>query len=220
MDVHKTVVVSASLGGFDKQFQNVPQSVPHDFHLFTDENFPPRDKSMSPRLQAKIPKCFAFELLPGYDAYLWLDGNLRFPHPESLRYYLDALEGYDLVVLRHPNRPNIRQEVRYTRKGINQQSNYILSRYPGEFLKEQYEVIEKDKRYVDDLLVIGGIFLYRNTPQVQAMLKEWFYYQTRYIVQDQISFPYVIKNSGVKYNVLEDVYDQTPYLTHIKHKYR
>jgi len=213
-------VVSASLGGFDKPIDNVPQSVPHDFHLFTDENFPPRDKAMSPRLQSKIPKCFAWQLRPNYDAYLWLDGNLRLAHKDSLQRYFEALEGYDAVFLRHPGRPNIRQEVRYTRKGINQQSNYMLSRYPGEQLAELYDLIEKDKDYTDDLLVIGGVFMYRNTEGVRAMLKEWFYYQCRYILQDQISLPYVLKKSGIKYNVLDDVYDKTPYLTTIRHKAR
>jgi hypothetical protein len=219
MDVH-TLVVSASLGGFDQPFDSVPQSIPHDFHLFTDETFPPRDKTMTPRLQAKIPKCFAWQLRPGYETYLWLDGNLRLARPDSLAHYLDALEGYDLVALRHPARPNIRQEVRYTRKGINQQSIYMLNRYPNECLKELYEVIERDQDYTDDLLVIGGIFLYRNTPEVQAMLKEWFYYMTRYIVQDQISFAYVLKKSGLKFNVLNEPYDESPYLTTQKHAKR
>jgi hypothetical protein len=96
----------------------------------------------------------------------------------------------------------------------------MVSRYPGELLKELYEVIENDKEYIDDLLVIGGIFLYRNTPEVQRMLKEWFYYQTRYIVQDQISFAYVLKKSGIKVNILDEPYDTSPYLTHIKHTQR
>lgn len=218
--MQKIAVVSASLGGFDKTFDNSPQSVDHDFHLFTDDNFPARNKSMTPRLQSKIPKCFAWQLKSGYDSYMWLDGNIRLSHPDSLKYFANALEGYDMVFLRHPGRPNIRQEVRYTRKGINQQSMYMLSRYPGEQLAELYDLISRDQNYIDDLLVIGGMFMYRDTPAVREMFKEWFYYQCRYILQDQISLPYVLKKSGVKFNVLPDVYDESPYLTTVKHKYR
>lgn len=213
-------LIQASLGDIDPKVEHTPQSIPYDHHLFTDENFPPRDKAMTPRLQAKIPKMFGWQLRPGYKTYLWLDGNLKLSHPDSFKYYLEQLGDNDILVLRHPSRPNIRQEVRYTRKGINQQSMYILSRYPGELLKEMYEIVKNDKDYEDDLLVIGGIFLYRDTPKVREMLKEWFYYQCRYILQDQISFAYVLKKSGVKYKVIDDVYDNTPYITHTKHKRR
>lgn len=213
-------LIQASLGGIDKGVEHTPQSVPFDHHLFTDENFPPRDKAMTPRLQAKIPKMFGWQLKPGYETYLWLDGNLQLSHPDSFKYYLEQLGDNEILVLRHPSRPNIRQEVRYTRKGINQQSMYILSRYPGELLAELYDLIEKDKEYEDDLLVIGGVFLYRDTPKIREMLKEWFYYQCRYILQDQISFAYVLKKSGVKYKVIDDAYDKTPYLSHTKHKKR
>jgi hypothetical protein len=216
-DYKGIAVISVNLGALDKPVEHVSQSVSHDTYTFTDENFPPREKAMTPRLQAKIPKCFAWQLVPDYEYYLWIDGNLKLAHPDSLKYILQNMEGYDIVTLKHPARPNIRQEVRYTRKGINQQSIYVLSRYTGELLAEMYDIVEKDKDYVDDLLVIGGVFLYRNTPAVQAMLKEWWYYQTRYILQDQISFPYVLKKSGIKINVLPDVYDKTPYLTHVKH---
>lgn len=218
--VLRQALIQASLGDIDPKVEHTLQSIPYDHHLFTDENFPPRDKAMHPRLQSKIPKCFGWQLRPGYETYLWLDGNLKLSHPDSFKYYLEQLGDNDILVLRHPNRPNIRQEVRYTRKGINQQSMYILSRYPGELLAELYDLIKKDKDYVDDLLVIGGIFLYRDTPKVREMLKEWFYYQCRYILQDQISFAYVLKKSGVKYKVIDDVYDNTPYITHTKHKRR
>jgi len=216
----RVAIIQASLGGIDREVEHTLQTIPYDHHLFTDENFPLRDKAMTPRLQAKIPKMFGWQLRPGYETYLWLDGNLKLSRPDSLEYYLNELGDNDILVLRHPSRPNIRQEVRYTRKGINQQSMYILSRYPGELLAELYDLIEKDKEYVDDLLVIGGIFLYRDTPKIREMLKEWFYYQCRYILQDQISFAYVLKKSGVKYKVLDDVYDNTPYLKIIRHTKR
>ena len=96
----------------------------------------------------------------------------------------------------------------------------MVSRYQGEYLQELYDVIRKDKSYVDDLLVIGGVFMYRNTPEVQKMFKEWWYYVSRFCIQDQISFAYVLKKSGIKIKVLDHIYDQWDYLKVTKHKKR
>lgn len=216
----KIAVITASLGGFDKTEPPVPQSIGYDYFLFTDENFPPRFNAMTPRLQAKIPKFFGWQMVPGYDYYFWIDGNLVLSSPDSLKYFFDNCQDYDIVVLKHPGRPDIRQEVRYTRKGVRQQAKYLIGRYENELLKEQYDVIKADKDFADDLLVCGGVFMYRNTPEVQQMLKEWWYYVSRYIIQDQISFPYILKKSGLRVNVRPDIYNDCPYLKpkgHVHH---
>ena len=216
----RIALITANLGGFDKAVPPVPQSIGYDYFLFTDENFPPRFNAMTPRLQAKIPKFFGWQMVPGYDYYFWLDGNLTLTSPDSLKYFFDNCQNYDIVVLKHTRRPDIRQEVRYTRKGINQQSKYIIGRYENELLKEQYDVIRADRDFADDLLVCGGIFMYRNTPEVQQMLKEWWYHVSRYIIQDQISFPYILKKSRLRVNVRPDKYNDCPYLRskgHVHH---
>src|SRR3990167_4918838 len=126
----KIAVVSASLGGFDKETVHVPQSISHDYFMFTDENFPPRAKSMTPRLQAKIPKCFGWQLKPGYDFYMWIDGNLRMKDENTLKYFYENCHEYDVAVLQHPRRNTIWWEYRYNWRGINNNapSNYLRSR--------------------------------------------------------------------------------------------
>lgn len=213
-------VIQASLGGLDHIVAHVKQSIEHDYFSFTDKNLPPRTKALTPRLQAKIPKMFGWQLKPDYEYYLWLDGNLTLNNLNTLEYFYDQIQGYDIVVLRHPRRPNIRQEVRYLRKGLREQSIYLVGRYDNESWKEQYEEIQKDKEFIDDLLVLGGIFMYRNTPQVQQMMKEWWYQASRYNVQDQISFPYVLQKSGIKIKILDHIYNEWDYLKHAAHKQR
>lgn len=215
----KIAVISANLGGLDQSTEHVPQSIAYDYFMFTDKNFPPRFNAMTPRLQAKIPKFFGWQLAPGYDYYLWIDGNMTLSNSDSLKYFYDNCQGYDVVVLKHPVRPDIRQEVRYTRKGIKQQAMYMVKRYTNELLKEQYDAIRSDKDFVDDFLVNGGVLMYRNTPKVQRMLKEWWYHVSRYIVQDQISFPYVLKKSGVKINIRPDDIRHCLHVTIKRHKY-
>ena len=215
----KIAVISVNLGGFDQSSFHVPQSLPYDYFMFTDENFPPRYTAMTPRLQAKIPKFFGWQLAPGYDYYLWIDGSLSLSHPDSLKYFYEQCQGQDFVVLRHPVRPNIRQEVRYTRKGLKQEAAYFTGRYTNELLKEQYDEILADKDFKDDLLVCGGIFMYKNTSEVKRMFKEWWYHVSRYIVQDQIAFPYVLKKSGIKINVRPDDIRNCPYVSAKRHNY-
>lgn len=212
-------MISASIGNFDKPVEHVIQSIEHDYFIFTDDNFPPRFNAMTPRLQAKIPKFFGWQLIPGYDYYLWLDGNIVMTNPNTIKYFYDSCQGYDIVVWKHPARPNIRQEIRYTRKGINQESLYMLSRYQNEWLKEQNEIIELDKDYVDDLLLSGGVFMYRNSPEVHKMFKEWWHNVSRYIIQDQIIFPYVLKKSGIRFNVRPDNIFENQYLSTKGHRY-
>lgn len=103
----RILVVSANLGGFDKPSDHVEQKdvgAEVDYYTFNDENFPPRDKAMTPRLQARLPKCFAWQIRPGYDYYLWIDGNLTLKDPHSLKHFVDMLQGHDLVALQHHRR--------------------------------------------------------------------------------------------------------------------
>lgn len=218
-DSQRVALIQASLGGIDRLPASVPQSIDFDHFVFMDENFPPR-KALTPRMQAKIPKFFGWQLKPDYDFYIWLDGNISLAKPSTLQYFLEQIKDHDIVVLRHPSRPNIRQEVRYTRKGINQQSIYMVSRYNGEQHAELYDIIEHDPDYTDDLLAIGGIFMYRNTSKVQQMMKDWWYYVTRYIVNDQISFAYVMKKNDLKIKVLDHAYDEWDFIKYERHATR
>jgi len=212
----RTVILQASLGGFDKPIKHEPQSMEHDYFMFTDENFPPR---MHPRMQAKIPKMFGWQLKPDYDFYMWLDGNLRFKHKDSLKYFYDSCQGYDVVVLQHPQRNTIYWEYRYNWRGLhnNKPSSYLQRRYIGEQLDEQYEVIKSDNDYVDNLLVNGGVFMYRNTEKVHLTLKEWWYHVSRYLIMDQLSWAYVLKKSGLRVNVLNDIFNDCPWIEDSRH---
>ena len=213
----RIALISANLGGFDKPKPHAPQSIGYDYFLFTDENFPPRFNAMTPRLQAKIPKFFGWQMVPGFDYYFWIDGNLVLSSPDALKYFFDSCQGYDIVVLKHPRRNNVKWEAGYLRRGLKQQSRYLTGRYENELLEQQMAEINSDKDFVDDLLVSGGIFMYRNTPEVQKMLKEWWYHVSRYLIMDQCSFSYVLKKSGLKINIRPDNIYDCPYLAGRSH---
>ena len=213
-------VMSANLGNFDIPPKHVPQSVPCDFYTFTDENFRPRIKAMTPRLQAKIPKLFGWQMLAGYDYYVWLDGHGVLTSPDSIKIFYENCVDNDIVVIKHRTHSSINHEFRYMRKGITQKAEYIVARYENELMREMYHEIARDKDYVDDLMVLGGMFMYRNTGAVQKMLKEWWYYVSRYAVQDQLSFAYVLKKSGLRVKVLPHDTKVLPYVSFEHHPFR
>ena len=213
----KIAIISVNLGGFDKETHHVPQSLAHDYFMFTDENFPPRFNAMTPRLQAKIPKCFGWQMIPNYDFYLWIDGNLVLTNSDSLKYFYDNCQKYDIVALQHPRRKTVHWEARYLQRGLKQGSRYMAGRYQNEWVDEQMAEIMGDNDFIDDILVNGGVFMYRNTPEVHQMLKEWWYHMSRYLIMDQCSFAYVLKKSGLRINIRPDIFSDCPYLAHKGH---
>lgn len=213
-------VISANLGGFDVPQKHVSQSIPCDFYTFTNENFRPRFKAMMPRLQAKIPKFFGWQLLLGYDYYLWLDGHGVLTSPDAVKLFYEKCADHDVVVIKHRTHPTIRHEYRYTRKGIKQKAEYIVARYENEHMRELNDEILADTEYVDDTMVSGGMFMYRDTPAVRNMLKEWWYYVTRYATQDQLSFAYVLKKSGIRVAILPNETKIIPYVSFGHHPFR
>lgn len=208
MDVREIVaVISANAGDVDHPQHHTPQSVPCDYYVFNGNRLPPR-------LEAKIPKCFGWQLAQNYNYYLWLDGSVSLNHPDAVKWLLDNCK--DMVTLKHPNHIDIRQEARYTRKGVKQKADYLYKRYKDDHVQELYNRIAGDTDYRDDKLYIGGIFMYKNTQAVRDALKDWWYYITRYSLQDQISFPYVTRKLDV--TMLPDIYDESPYFMVMKHK--
>jgi len=213
VDSVKVAVVTANLGGFDPIFKYWSQSVEYDLCRFTDDNFPPRSRAMTPRMQARIVKCFSWQLVPDYDYYIWVDGSCSLWHRDSVKWFMEQCAGYDAAFFRHPDRNTIHQEANFVKKCLAKQSKYIVSRYYGELIDEQLEEINNDVEFEDNLLFASTAFVYQNNYRVQAMLKDWWYHISRYHIIDQLALPYVIHKSGCKVNIIDENYGKIPYLT-------
>lgn len=206
----KIAVVSANLGSFDPVKPNIDQGVGHEFCLFTDENFPPRQNAMTPRMQARIPKMFAHQLVPDYDVYVWHDASVRFMRRDTLAWLVDKIKQSDIAVFKHPDRETVLEEADYLKErlyleSIGKKRKYVLPRYEGEWIDEHLEEVDPNRE-----LLASTVFVYRNFPRVQQALKEWFYYTSRYHIIDQLGFPEAIKDLRV--NVIPDDYSKCKYL--------
>jgi hypothetical protein len=208
----KIAAITANLGSFDKEYEPVEQSVPTDFFKFTDENFPPRSKAMTPRLQARIPKMFGWQMVPGYDAYIWYDSSLAVTSKDMVAWFLTQLGDADVVFLKHPERNTVKEEAEFIKKKVAENHYYLAPRYANELIDEQ--MAELQGWYTDDLLLASTTFMYKNNERVHALMKEWWYHTSRYHTVDQLGLPYALLNSGCNFNVINDNY---LHLSHMKH---
>lgn len=213
----RIAILSANLGDFDKVVEPVEQELPEGiesitYHCYTDEDFPPIT-GLTPRLQYRIPKYFGWQMFPGYDYYIWLDGGCSFLRSDSVKWYLSQLDKADMALFKHPSRRNIRQEVEHIEEHLQLGKPYITPRYKNGLHKEQLAVIQADKTYKDDKLFASTTFIYQNNARVQAMMHDWWFYQSRYFTCDQVVLPWLFDGWGIKYKTFDQRIYQTGYMS-------
>ena len=211
-------IITANLGGFDKNHEHIKQSIPIDFYRFTDDNFPPRYNAMTPRLQARIPKIFGWQMVPGYDYYVWVDSSLALENPNTVKWFLEQLGKADMAFFKHPDRNTLQEECDFVKKKIAERNYYLIPRYENELFDEFLAEIKADEGFVDNLLIANGAFIYRNNPKTHDLMKEWWYHTSRYNINDQLGLPYAIYKSECDIKIIEEHYMRTPYLTYTRNK--
>jgi hypothetical protein len=201
----KVAFIYLNIANYEPPFESVPQAVSSDVeysvHHFTDENFPPRSAAITPRLQSKIPKFFGWQMALGYDIYIWADSGFAMHRNDSVMWLLGQLGKHDICFIKHPTRTRVVDEANFIRENLPH-SNRLMARYKNELLDEGLTAIDLKK---DKDLYAAGIFAYRNIPKVQKALKEWWYYTSRYHLDDQLFLPYVMRNCDVG-KIDEDYY--------------
>lgn len=207
----ETLVVSASLGGFDAQRKHSEQFVECHYQHFTDENFPPRFNAMTPRLQARIVKMFSWQMAPGYTYYLWVDSSCRLASNNSVRWFLSQLGDKDIALFKHPHRSTVQEEGDYLKQRLAIGCPYITPRYENELIDEQLAEVSPSAE-----LYASTAFIYRDSPEVRAALKEWWHHTSRFHSIDQLSLPWAIRDLNVR--VIPDSYLKTPYLEYVRNK--
>lgn len=219
----KIAILSANLNSFDKVVKPVDQLLPEgieqiDYHCYTDSDFPPIT-GLTPRLQYRIPKLFGWQMFPGYDYYIWLDGGCSFLREDSAKYYLDQLGEGDIAFFKHPTRRNIRQEVAHIEEHLQLGKPYITSRYKNGLHKEQLADIQLDEEFKDNKLYASTTFIYKDSEAVRDMMRLWWLHQSRYFSCDQIVLPYVLWKTGLSVKTFDQPIYKTGYMSLVsKHR--
>lgn len=215
----KVLITHINLRGFDSPVPPTDQELPEgiaqvDYRCITDAEFPPI-ADLPGRFQYRIPKLFAWQMFPGYDYYLHLDGEWTLRRADSLKWYLEQLGNGDIGFYAHPNRSSIKQEVEYIddylhrRKGYKKGQDYIINRYNNGLHKEQLADIELDTDFTDDKLYASTIMFYRDSEELRDMMRLWWLHQSRYYTCDQVVLPYVLWKS----DLVVKTFDQAIYKT-------
>ena len=205
----RVAVISANLGGIDDGVEILHPTQKMDsgyevefFHL-TDENFPPRHKALHPRLQAKIPKMLGYELYPGFDYYIWMDGNFNLVTENSVMEFVRSCQGFDACFFVHPYRKTVNDEFEFMLNNLDE-DRYLQNRYHNEYIKEQQQIYSTLEGFNDQMLFAFGSFIYSKSlieKQEFNILQQWFYHNSRYSVQDQLSLPYILLKNKDIYNI-------------------
>lgn len=153
------------------------------------------------RLVAKLPKMqFQKLLAKPYDYYVWLDSKFTL-----LDDWLDALLGliraygqHELVVCSHSERNSIKEEFEYMKYYMRKKSDNLCTKY---VLKDMYYQVSdylSDPGFVDDALYECGFLLFsEKILSREGFLNAWYAHNYYYTIQDQLSFPYLLKKFDV-----------------------
>ena len=198
-------IISASFNGFDSPHAWADQ--PADIYRYTEQNFPLR-KALTPHAQSKIPKCFGWDLAPDYKFYIWVDACYQL-FEGATEFLLKELGDNDILVFPHPFHKTVGEEYEFLKKELPK-SKYLQKRYDSELLEEVYKLLDGE-----DKIYHAAIFIYRNTPEVQQALKEWWYYDSRYHLDDQLTWPKTLK--GLKVGIMKQKIVEYPYWKYQRH---
>jgi hypothetical protein len=216
----RVLVTSANMG-LNKSSKMVEQEgVKVDFICYNDKNFPTRDSSFTPRMNAKIPKMLAWELNPGYDYYIWIDSYFDMYKSDAVMWFIENIEGHDALFFRHPFRSSILEEAMHIVEKEKKGNKKIANKIKGEPILQQAEKYRLDPDFPDDFLITANAFCYSSKLVRNRrfnVMKEWFYQTCIGSVRDQISLPYVLNMFDTNYRLIDKNTFRFRYLKRDRH---
>ena len=153
------------------------------------------------RLVAKLPKMQFYKLLDKeYDYYIWMDSKFTLLD-DWLDNLLELIKNYghhELVVCSHSERNCLKSEYEYMRYYIRRKSDNLCSKYVLKDLYYQVSHYLSDPSFVDDALYECGFLLFSSKIMMHKdFLNAWYAHNYYYTIQDQLSFPYLLKKFGI-----------------------
>ena len=212
----KIAILQCVLGNFDKPIDPVKQNIETTFHRFTDKEFP-SITGLTPRLQYRIPKLFGWQMFPGYDYYIWLDGSVTLKRTDCVEWYMNQIGDNDIAFFKHPNRRNMRQEVAHIEQKLKENSKYIVPRYKNGLHREQLEEA-LNNGYRDRRLFASTAFIYKNNERVKQYMNLWWLFKSRYYTVDQMAQVYCTSLvEGLKVKTITEHIFKIGYLSLVSH---
>jgi hypothetical protein len=205
------LIISANFGNIDS-----PKSVLKDMIVYdeTIASFPTID--LNPRLRAKYFRMCSHMIYPSIPFFIWVDSSIQLK--EGIIEWMKKMLGdYDAVFFKHSLRSSVVEEKNYVIQ--NMSNSYLNKRYINYDLNAQVESYLKEGFPDKDGLIEAGLFLRKNTENVNKAFDHWFIEQVKWSIQDQLSLPYILWKHKINYKIITDytVYNG-PFHKYIGHK--
>lgn len=202
-------VVYKALFGVGKDFETFQELTPSAIHpavdyiCFTDredlrsetwEVFvcePPI--ASDPARSSKYVKIVGHEKLAAYDQWLWADNRLLL-RVSPLRIFAELQPQHDLAFMKHPSRSTLEQEFAAVLEFKKDNPEKVRSTY--QFL------IEHAPELLYQPVLAGGLFVRRNTPRVQKLMRDWWVMVRDYSKRDQLSLTYALSKTQTSLKIL------------------
>lgn len=205
----KIAVITAIFGGMDTPKPFPAQSIPCDYFCFTEENSPVPLPNLPDRLKAKYFKLQAHRVLPGYDYYVWIDGNIEVKSPDFVKKMVEAA-GNGIAIQKHHERETISEEIDFILKSENV---YLTTRYGNQPLKQEYEYYLSQGMPPVAPLYSCNVFAFKSQYLSDPALDYWWQLVLRWSWFDQSAFSFIAWQITKVYPVDLGTMFDNPYFT-------
>ncbi len=166
----------------------------YDFPQSDILQIPPSDIFIKPVLNAKIVKVLSHQYIYS-DVSVWIDGSIYlYPNFDPI----SLLEDYDIVLIKHPQRDCIYDEIKPAKNRITHDQEEQIK---IEAQIEYYKSINFPPNYG---LWCGGFIIRRRNQRVIEFNNDWWSEICRFSYRDQLSLPVVLsRNPKLKLKTLD-----------------
>lgn len=149
------------------------------------------DPAFAARRDAKVPKLLPWVLAPGYDFYIWIDGNRALTmDPRAICSELFRDPQADLAIFPHPRRSCVYEEAAVVmRRGLDHR----------DLVEAQMRAYRQIGHPAQSGLFACGFFVIRNSTASVRMCLAWWDQVCRFSSRDQLSLPVAIKSTGCRH---------------------
>ncbi|NBU48478.1 MAG: DUF616 domain-containing protein [Flavobacteriales bacterium] len=204
----KIAVITANFGGIDSPKELPPQTVEFDRFYFNENNSHFPMAGLDARMKAKFYKMLPHLVLP-HDVFVWVDGNVGSYSQYFIQTILEALEGHDIAIHKHPDRETVFEESSHMIREIQNGNQYLTSRYKAKHLQQEMERYGDVFAKGDSSLYWCGLFARFNSPKINKCFEKWHFENILMSNFDQINFSYCTKGLSKGNFVMDKIKDKT-----------
>ena len=219
--MNRFAIFTACIGGYDDILQPKVVDDRFDFFLFTNEVREERigvwhvrkvDYSNPDMTRiARYVKTHPEELLPEYEASLWLDANIQIVSPFIYERFIELYErGFEVASIQHSERDCIYDEA-FVVVRLGWEYDNLTYKWCRKICKEHYP------RH--NGLIETGILFRKKSITIEKADELWWKCINSFSKRDQLSFNYVLWKYTIQCNYLLPNKENARESTHVKYKY-